>query len=235
MNAINMNWLSSAEGESLMHHFYINSSKKRRFYGILEKPSLPSSIEEVTYKIFMIGRSGVGKTSVITRLAGFPEPNNYIETNGIKKTNVFWPVKIWDKVILFKLQFWDTSESSIKKYNHILPTCKDKVDAICSVFSFDDVTSFNDIPYLINTMSTIKEKPANIVIGTKFKPWSNSMVEETQVKEFEDKWKVKIIKIDSNKLTNRSELFDCSYQLNTICNILWNRDKEFLSKQIVQN
>lgn len=91
--------------------------------GILEKPSLPSSIEEVTYKIFMIGRSGVGKTSVITRLAGFSEPNNYIETNGIKKTNVFWPVKIWDKVILFKLQFWDTSESSIKKYNHILPVC----------------------------------------------------------------------------------------------------------------
>lgn len=61
------------------------------------------------------------------------------------------------------------------------------------------------------------------------------MVEETQVKEFEDKWKVKIIKIDSNKLSNRSELFDCSYQLNTICNILWNRDKEFISKQIVQS
>lgn len=91
--------------------------------GILEKPSLPSSIEEVTYKIFMIGRPGVGKTSVIARLAGTLESNNYIETNGIRKTDVFWPVKIWDKVVLFKLQFWDTSESSIKKYNHILPVC----------------------------------------------------------------------------------------------------------------
>lgn len=183
----------------------------------------------------MVGRSGVGKTSVVARLAGTQEPSNYVETNGIKKTNVFWPVKIWDKVILFKLQFWDTSETSIKKYNHILPACKDKVDAICSVFSFDDVASFNDIPYLMNTMATIKEKPANIVIGTKFKPWSpGSTVQDDQIKEFEDKWKVKVIRIDTNKLTARSEIFDCSYQLNTICNILWNRDKEFISKQMGQ-
>lgn len=164
--------------------------------GILERPSLPTSIEEVTYKIFMIGRSGVGKTSVVEKLAGTLESNNYTETNGIRKTNVFWPVKIWDKVVLFKLQFWDTSENSIKKYSHILPVCdkaitfkiiiyiclilksnkikkffsqacKDKVDAMCSVFSFDDTSSFNDIPYLMNTMTATKEKPANIVIGTK--------------------------------------------------------------------
>ncbi|XP_070163351.1 ciliogenesis and planar polarity effector 2 [Polyergus mexicanus] len=234
MNAINMNWLASAEGESLVHHFYINSSKKRRFYGILERPSLPSSIEEVTYKIFMIGRSGVGKTSVVGKLAGILESNNYTETNGIRKTNVFWPVKIWDKVVLFKLQFWDTSESSIKKYNHILPACKDKVDAMCSVFSFDDASSFNDVPYLMNTMTAIKEKPANIVIGTKFKPWSSCVIDDAQIKEFEDKWKVKIITIDASKLLVKSELFDCSYQLNAICNILWNRDKEFISKLMGQ-
>lgn len=92
--------------------------------GILERPSLPSSIEEVTYKIFMVGRSGVGKSSVVARLAGILNSNNYTETNGIRKTNVYWPVKIWDKVVLFKLQFWDTSESSIKKYSHILPVCE---------------------------------------------------------------------------------------------------------------
>ncbi|KAG7209904.1 hypothetical protein KM043_011500 [Ampulex compressa] len=188
MDVLNANWLSSIEGESLVHHFYISTQKKRRFYGILERPPLPPSIEEVTYKIFMIGRSGVGKTSVVSRLAGTTESRHYTETNGIKKTNVFWPVKIWDKIVLFKLQFWDTSETSIKKYNHILPACKDSIDAVCSVFSFDDATTFNDIPYLMNTMSTIKEKPANIVIGTKFKTWMNSMVEDEQDLIFGPSW-----------------------------------------------
>lgn len=50
---------------------------------------------------------------------------------------------------------------------HFFQACKDKVDAMCSVFSFDDASSFNDVPYLMNTMTAIKEKPANIVIGTK--------------------------------------------------------------------
>lgn len=60
------------------------------------------------------------------------------------------------------------------------------------------------------------------------------MIDEAQIKEFEDKWKVKVIKIDASKLSVRSEIFDCSYQLNAICNILWNRDKEFISKLMGQ-
>lgn len=59
-------------------------------------------------------------------------------------------------------------EYNIKESHYLnLQACKDKVDAICSVFSFDDATGFNDVPYLMNTMTAIKEKPANIVIGTK--------------------------------------------------------------------
>ncbi|XP_043280413.1 ciliogenesis and planar polarity effector 2-like [Venturia canescens] len=236
-NAINMNWLCSVEGESLLHHFYDSSTKKRRFYGILERPALPASIEEVTYKIFMIGRPGVGKSSVVNRLSGIVatgENSSYTETNGIRKTTVFWPVKIWDKVVLFKLQFWDTSENSIKKYNHILPACKDKVDAICSVFSFDDATSFRDIPYLMNSMATCTQNPANIVIGTKYQAYAPMTVTDGQVKEFEERWKTKVIKIDTNKCTARSEILDCSYHMNSICKVLWNRDQEFISKQIIQ-
>ncbi|KAF7989596.1 hypothetical protein HCN44_008270 [Aphidius gifuensis] len=230
---INMNWLSSPEGESLLHHFYDHTKKKRRIYGILEMPCLPPSIEEVVnYKIFMVGRD---TTSVVARLSGIVGTNIINnDINGIKKTIIYWPIKIWDKIILFKLNFWDTSENSIKKYNHILPACKDKVDAICSVFTFDDVTSFNDIPYLMNSMCNIKDKPANIVIGSKYKPWSTQSVVDGQIKEFEAKWKLKIIKIDVNKFSARPEIFDVSYQLNTICKILWNRDQEFITKQIVQ-
>lgn len=68
----------------------------------------------------------------------------------------------------------------------------------------------------------------------RFKPWSSSAVEDAQVKEFENKWKVKVIRIDAGKSSMRNEMFDCSYQLNAICNILWNRDKEFISKMMGQ-
>lgn len=69
----------------------------------------------------------------------------------------------------------------------------------------------------------------------RFKPWSSCVIDDVQIKEFEDKWKVKVIKIDASKSSVRSEMFDCSYQLNAICNILWNRDKEFISKLMGQS
>jgi GTPase SAR1 family protein len=93
------------------------------FSGILDRPSLPSSIEEVSYKLHISGRSGVGKTATVARLHGIKCPSTYVETAGIRKSNIYWPVKIWDKIILFKLQFWDAGDNSIKKYSHILPVC----------------------------------------------------------------------------------------------------------------
>lgn len=89
------------------------------YSGVLERPSLLSNIEEVSYKLFVSGRGGVGKTTAIARLAGVSCNSTYVETAGIQKTNVYWPVKIWEKTILFKLQFWDAGENSLRKYNHI--------------------------------------------------------------------------------------------------------------------
>lgn len=94
------------------------------FSGLLDRPSLPSSIEEVSYKLHITGRSCVGKTATVARLSGIKYPSIYVETAGIRKSNIFWPVKIWDKIILFKLQFWDAGDNSIKRYSHILPVCQ---------------------------------------------------------------------------------------------------------------
>lgn len=87
----------------------------------MDRPGLPSSIEEVSYKLHITGRSGVGKTATVARLSGIKCPSTYIETAGIRKTNIFWPAKIWDKIILFKLHFWDAGDNSIKRFSHVLP------------------------------------------------------------------------------------------------------------------
>jgi len=41
---------------------------------------------------------------------------------GIQTSTCYWPVKILDmnKVMLFKLQFWDAGESACKKFDHVL-------------------------------------------------------------------------------------------------------------------
>lgn len=88
---------------------------------------MPLNVEDVSYKLFLCGGSGVGKTATVARLAGTKYPTTYAETLGIQKTNVYWPVKIWEKIIMFKLQFWDAGDSSTRKYSHVQSACEAKV------------------------------------------------------------------------------------------------------------
>lgn len=134
---------------------------------MLERPSVPSNVEEVSYKIFVVGNSGIGKTATVARLAGLKCSNTYYETSGIQKTNIYWPIKIWDKIIMFKLQFWDSGKNSIKKYGHILSACQSKTDAIVLVFSFMEKSSFADLPKTIAASAKACEDPAIVVIGTR--------------------------------------------------------------------
>ncbi|XP_067014017.2 ciliogenesis and planar polarity effector 2 isoform X2 [Anabrus simplex] len=199
--------------------------------GVLERPAIPASIEEVSYKLFIAGKSGVGKSATVARLAGLKFPSYYTETSGIRKSNIYWPVKIWDKVILFKLQFWDAGDSSIKKYSHILPACKEKADAIVFVFSFLDASSFVDLPQLMSKLSQPIESPASLVIGTRYNMTNRLEVQSAEVKEFELKWKVPVLKIDNRWSGDRSEVHEVAPVLNMICERLWIRDQEYLLKQ----
>lgn len=54
--------------------------------GLLERPALPPalSVPTVTYKLFVSGRSGVGKTALVAALAGSPVPPLHRETLGMK-------------------------------------------------------------------------------------------------------------------------------------------------------
>lgn len=87
--------------------------------GILEKPDLQINYEEVSYKLFFIGKSGADKTRIVAELAG--RTVSHQDSHGIHKINIYWPTKIWDKIILFRLQCWEAGDSGIKKFSHILP------------------------------------------------------------------------------------------------------------------
>lgn len=226
-----LDWQSTAEGETVLQHFYNPQTTGRKLFGILERPAVPSNTEEVSYKLFFVGKAGIGKTATIARLAGTSISSSYVETLGIRKTNIFWPVKIWDKIIIFKLQCWEAGDNSIKKYSHILPACKEKVDAVVFIFSYVGSSSFNDLPQQINKMTKDDpSQPAPIVIGTRFSVTSKLEVTATDVKEFEQKWRVPVLKMGKSTPSDRNEVHKVAPVLNAICEQLWIRDQEYLLK-----
>ncbi|KFP96337.1 REM2- and Rab-like small GTPase 1, partial [Leptosomus discolor] len=63
----------------------------------------------VTYKVFLSGKSGVGKTALVATLGGTPVSPVHHETLGIEVTTVYWPAKLraTGRPVLFQLHFWD--------------------------------------------------------------------------------------------------------------------------------
>ena len=112
--------------------------------GILEKPSVPPTFDQrQPYKLTLVGKSGVGKTALVSLLSNQRELVTVTgETPGVRVTTVYWPVKVEERLILFHLELWDSGESATKKYNHILPVCKQNASATLYIFSFTDKSSF---------------------------------------------------------------------------------------------
>ncbi|NXT52027.1 CPLN2 protein, partial [Pluvianellus socialis] len=79
--------------------------------GLLERPVLPPALAApiVTYKLFLSGKSGVGKTALVATLAGTPAAPGHHETLGIEATTVYWPAKprASGRPVIFQLDFWD--------------------------------------------------------------------------------------------------------------------------------
>ncbi|XP_018429546.1 PREDICTED: REM2- and Rab-like small GTPase 1 [Nanorana parkeri] len=163
-------WQQSAEGKDYLN--CILRKRKRRLFGLIEQPVLPPQLPSdiASYKIFVCGKSGVGKTALIAKLCGLEVPSMHHETTGIQTSRVFWPVRPRhsQRPFIFCFQFWDCGESALKKFDHILLACKEKADAALFLFSFTDRSSFEDVPPLISRTLSPEEDAARVVIGTKF-------------------------------------------------------------------
>ncbi|XP_050541079.1 ciliogenesis and planar polarity effector 2-like [Daktulosphaira vitifoliae] len=234
---VKLDWQNTAEGKTIMQHFYNPQNNGRKLFGILERPLLPN-VEEVSYKLFFVGKSGTGKSATIARLAGAPEINEeYIETRGIRKTNIYWPAKVWDRTILFRLQCWDTGDRDLKKFGHILPACTEETDAIIFIFSFNDPSGLDNISTNLPTFMNHKSNPAPIVIGTKYCPGDfTAKVTVSDIEEFEATQKINILKINKTVGNYDQNEIDLTYfTLNVICEQLWIRDQNYILSQEINS
>nr|XP_039260097.1 ciliogenesis and planar polarity effector 2-like [Styela clava] len=212
---------------------------QRRQFGLLERPSLPPSKETtiVEYKIFLCGRSGVGKTATVAKLAGNKIPNVFSETAGIETTSIYWPVRVkaTNKVVFFRLNIWDVGDNAIRKFEHILPACQSNADCYIYTFSFTDRSSFEDIPQLISRMmgddnNLEGRKPAQIIMGTRADQYIHSDISEMELRDLAQAWRIPLLRTKNTYLNKPAteQIYDIAPILDVICGMLWQRDNSQL-------
>ncbi|RMX38062.1 hypothetical protein pdam_00003093 [Pocillopora damicornis] len=215
---VQFKWQETPEGREFLGG--ILHRNKRKSFGLLEAPSLPPQlpVENVSYKIFLTGKPAVGKTSTVAKLLGQEISSYHVETPGIQTSVIYWPAKLKEnqKVVMFKLQFWDCGEHAIRKYDHQLPALKEKADAALFLFSFTDRGSFDDLPNQI----------------------LNSDFTEQEIREFEEQWQVPVLRIanvtgkrlaDSRTLDGRAGVMEVAPFLNSLVELLLQRDQVTVS------
>jgi len=235
--AIDYDWLRSQSADdyvaSLIHR------GKRKLFGLLEHPSLPpnKSVDTVRYKIFVCGKANVGKSSTVAKLAGGKVRKSVSETPGIETTVVHWPVRLiaTGQVVFFCLHFWDVGDNAVKKFDHILPACKEEADCILFMFSFTDRTSFSEVHHYMNRMiDGIERQPAQVIVGTKADQYIHSDISDAEIQDLSESRNAAVLRIKNFPFISGEgyeSIKDVAPFLNKLCDILWTRDQRMSNMQ----
>ncbi|XP_066190545.1 ciliogenesis and planar polarity effector 2 isoform X1 [Sylvia atricapilla] len=228
--ALEPGWLLSPAGrpylDSILH------KNQRRVFGLLERPALPPALAVpiVTYKLFLAGRSGVGKTALVAWLGGTPAPPTHHETLGIEATPLFWPAKprASGRPVLFQLLLWDCGDGALRKFEHLLPACKEEADAALFLFSFTDRASFEELPALMGRVLGAGDRDiVRMVVGTKFDLAPHAAVTEGDVRAFEGTWGLRVLRAGAAPGAGgaRAGLARVAPVLDALVEGLWRRDQ----------
>ncbi|XP_029946841.1 ciliogenesis and planar polarity effector 2 isoform X2 [Salarias fasciatus] len=142
---------------------------------------------------------------------------------GIETTVVYWPVKLREsgRVLFFRLQLWDCGENALRRFDHLLPSCKDQVDAVLFLFSFTDRTSFDDLSNQITKWTESSAGCVKVVVGTKFDLFMHCDVSGREVRDFQEKWSLPVLRT-GGEVTD--VLGDVAPILNCLSENLWHQD-----------
>ncbi|XP_048375515.1 ciliogenesis and planar polarity effector 2 isoform X2 [Sphaerodactylus townsendi] len=226
---VDPDWHKSPEAER-----YLGAALRRNQrgpWGLLERPVLSpqEAADVVSYKVFVSGRSAVGKTALVASLGGLQVPSAHHETTGIQTTSVYWPAKLREsgRPLFFKFTFWDCGGSVVKKFDHILPACIEKVDGFLLLFSFTDRASFDDLPSQISRVAEGAKNAVRIVIGTKFDQFAHTDVTEHDVAAFHRSWGLPVLRAKSiNAPGSHAGLSNVAHLLNGLAEHLWRQDQQ---------
>ncbi|KAB7494952.1 REM2- and Rab-like small GTPase 1 [Armadillidium nasatum] len=211
--------------KAFQQKLFITGTKKRKQFGLLERPSVPPSVPQVSFKLYVCGSSGSGKSYFVQRLAGTEGKSRNAETLGIEVSHVYWPMKIGNRVMLFRLELWDAGDASSKRFSHIKPACGEAIDGMIICFSVTSLEQWNEVPQLVSNASQSSEKAAVMVLASRLDKPTEMVVSENEIRTFEANHDVPVLRLPpvSNDPMTIAPI------LNFICKQLWHRDQKLLS------
>ncbi|XP_041878074.1 ciliogenesis and planar polarity effector 2 isoform X3 [Corvus kubaryi] len=167
--------------------------------------------------------------------AGRPYLDSILHKNqrrafGIEATTLFWPAKprASGRPVLFQLHLWDCGDGALRKFEHLLPACKEEADAALFLFSFTDRASFEELPALMGRVLGPGDRGlVRVVVGTKFDLAPHAAVTEGDVRAFEGTWGLRVLRAGGAPGAGgaRAGLARVAPVLDALVEGLWRRDQ----------
>ncbi|KAK8894250.1 hypothetical protein M9Y10_022685 [Tritrichomonas musculus] len=111
-----------------------------------------------TYKIVVVGSSGVGKTAIVQRLVDDVFSNEKASTIGVEFTT--YTCKIGDETI--KLNIWDTAGQ--EKFRSVSKAYFRNAVGALLCFSYTDLSSFDELDTWLNDLQVLSTPNAVIIL-----------------------------------------------------------------------
>jgi len=158
---------------------------------------------DLSFKIIVIGNSGVGKSCLSIQATKHEFENNYIATIGFEFFS--FNVKFKDKVI--RLQIWDTCGQEI--YKSLVSSFYRSSSLAIVVYSIDNQKSFDDIDLWLKDLKANSSPDIKVfLIGNKADLEEKRVISKEKAEKYKEEYELDFFKETSAKTgMNAQEIF----------------------------
>jgi small GTP-binding protein len=172
------------------------------YLNLIEKLEEYNTQHKYLFRICLLGDSGVGKTSVLTRFCDNSFKENYNSTLGVD----FRIVTLKYKDIISKLNIWDTAGQ--ERFKSLAVNYLRNSQGFIFVFDITNKDSFENVVDWINlSFDTNKNSIVNILIGNKCDKDSERKVQQNEAKQFAQEKNLYYLETSAKNDENIQKLF----------------------------
>jgi small GTP-binding protein len=172
------------------------------YLNLIEKLEEYNTQHKYLFRICLLGDSGVGKTSVLTRFCDNSFKENYNSTLGVD----FRIVTLKYKDIISKLNIWDTAGQ--ERFKSLAVNYLHNSHSFIFVFDITNKESFENITNWINlSFDTNKNSIINFLIGNKFDKDSDRKVQQSEAEQLAKERNLHYLETSAKNDENIQKLF----------------------------